>query len=182
MGVVIKHAPSEDARYILFAQRRVHDGRVAERLLLPVSLAVERLGREHMSVAFADKIGFIRIGRDILFLFASAVRPVVGEVVVGVNILQKTALFIAAHAGCLSGRIQRAGNGVRLFVKRVVIDRFVDPYAPEEHGRVGAVLKHHVLDIADGLCFPFLSADMLPARYLRENQKPYLVASVEKCL
>ena len=107
---------------------------------------------------------------------------VVDEVVVGVHVLQQVALLDAAHAAGGPGGVQFMGQLVGAAVEFVVIHRLVDPDAPEDDGGVVPVLGHHLLDVADGQALPGASADVLPARDLREDQEADLVAPVHKML
>ena len=44
------------------------------------------------------------------------------------------------------------------------------------------ILPHHLFGVDDGLLFPSLVADMLPAGDLREHKNAELVAAVDKML
>ena len=151
-------------------------------MLLTVQLAVIGLGGVHVAAVLADEIGLFRLGGNVLFLLAAGVRPLVDKVVVGVDVLQQAALFDAAYAAGLPRAVQLTRHGVGALIERVVVHGFVDAHAPEDDGRMVAVLPHHVLGIAHRLLLPVRIPDVLPAGDLGEYQQSQFVAAVDKML
>ena len=145
-------------------------------------LIVKGLGGEHMPVALGHKIGLIFLRGDGAFYLETCVVPAVGKVVEGVYVLEQTAFFKIPHAARLTAAVNAAGGFVGEAVKLVAVLRLVYPNAPEHDRRVMHILPHHLFCVDDGLLFPSLVADMLPAGYLGEHQDSELIAAVDKML
>ena len=69
---------------------------------------------------------------------------------------------------------------IRLAVEIIVVQTFVDAHAPEDDGRVIAVLRHHLAHILHRPALPRRVADVLPAGKLGEHEQPQLVARIDK--
>ena len=178
--VVVEHAPAEGAGDVLFAGHGVEHARVAHGVLQAVLLAVKRLRGVHVPVVFADQIRLRRIAGHGLLRLAAGVRPVVEEIVVGIDVLEQMALLVAADAAGRARRVEPVRRRVRARIERVVVAAFVDAHAPEDDARVVAVLLHHLLGVAHGLLLPLVAADVLPAGDLREDEQTQLVAPVDE--
>ena len=177
---IIKHHPAEAAGDLAVGRGGILHARMAQRVLLPLFPRVEGLCREHVAVALGDKIRLIHIRRHDAALLCAGCRAVVRKVVIGVYVLQKMALFKIAHAGGLTGRIERMCQGIRLAVEIIVVQTFVDAHAPEDDGRMIPVLRHHLAHILHRPALPRRVADVLPAGKLGEHEQPQLVARIDK--
>ena len=135
-----------------------------------------------MPVVLGDQIGLGHVRSDVGFFSAAGGLAVVGKVVVGIHVLQKSALLQIAHAAGLPVRVQLVGNGVGYRVQLVVVCGLVDPHAPQDHGWVVAVLHDHLMHVGLCLLLPGFIPQMLPAGDLGEHQQPQLVAPVHKML
>ena len=177
---IIEHRPAEAAGDLPVGRGGVLHARMAQRMLLPLFPWIKGLCREHMAVALGDEVGPVHIRRHGAALFCARCRSVMREVVVGVHILQKTALLEIPHAGRLARGIERMRESIGFAVEVIVIQTFVDTHAPEDDGRMVAVLRHHLAHILNGPALPRRVADMLPAGNFGENKKPQLVARIDK--
>jgi hypothetical protein len=61
------------------------------------------------------------------------------------------------------------GPGVEAFV----VERLVDPHAPEHDRGVVAVADHHGLDATAGQVLPGAVADVLPSGHLLKHEQPH---------
>ena len=180
MGGVVKHAPAEAARVTAGGHGRVLHPGVAQGLFLPPLPGVRGLGGVHVAVALGDQQGLVHVRRDLVFGLGPRIIAGVGEVVIGVHILQKMALFQIAHAGGGAAGVQLMGDGVGAAVKFVVVQALVDPHAPENDAGVVPVLEHHLPGVLTGLLLPLFVPDVLPAGDLGEHQQTLTVALVDK--
>ena len=133
-----------------------------------------------MPVVFRNQIAFFHVGSDGLFGFTAGVGAVVGEIVVGVNVFEQAAFFVAAHAAGLPRGVEFMGGGIRAAVKRVVVGRFVDAHAQKNHRGMIAVLHHHFARVLHGDVLPSVAADVLPAGNFGEDQQSQLVTAVDE--
>lgn len=69
----------------------------------------------------------------------------------------------------LPGRIQPAGQCVRLLVKVVIVLGFVDSNTPDHDGRATPIPLNHGCQLVFGNFLPCLVSDILPARNFLEN-------------
>ena len=158
-----------------------HPG-VAQGLLLTLFPAVIGLGGEHMSIVFRDQQGFAGIRCHVLFCLDTRRGAVVGEIVVGVDILQQMALFQIPHAGGGPAGIQPVGQGIGAGVQLVIVLTLVDAHPPQHNGRVAPVLQNHLPHILHRLINPVLAADVLPAGDFGEHQQTAAVAFIQEIL
>ena len=121
MCIIIKHTPSKTSCDIRLPGNRIQHTCMAHRMPHTVFFPVIAFRRIHMSVIFADKIRFVIVRRNSTFLLASVVCSVVAEIIVCVNILQQTALFMCPYTPGLSCLIQFMCHAVCLPVKRIII-------------------------------------------------------------
>ena len=180
--VVVEHAPAEASCNVTLRCRRVEHPHMAQRMFRAVFLPVERLGRIHVAIVLADQIRLFRIGCHRRLFLTSLVRAVMHKIIVSVDIFQKTALFVRPHTARRSGWIEFARRRVRPAVKIIIVLRLVDAHAPENDGRVIAVLHHHIAHIYNRLILPRLIADVLPSRNLHKYQKSDSVTLVDKVM
>ena len=177
--VVVERAPSASTRTVSTRGKGVENLRVAQRVLRPEPLAVERLRREHMPVVFRDHESFSGVG-DALFRKAAVVRPVEAEIVERVDILKEAAVLEEPDPARRTRRIQAVRDSVRPCIEFVVVLALVYPDAPNEDRRMVPVLKDHVPDVLHRNVLPFSVADMLPSGNLGEDEKPDFVAPVNE--
>ena len=180
MGGIVEHAPAEAARMLPVSYGRIQDPGMAQGLLLTALPGVEALGGEHVAVVLRDQQGLVHVGRDLALGLAAGVGADVGEIVVGVHILQETALLEIADTGGGTGGIQLAGQGIGPGVEAVIVPALVDPDAPEDDAGMVAVLQDHVLHVLQRLIDPQRIADVLPAGDLGEDQDASAVAFVQE--
>ena len=90
------------------------------------------------------------------------------------------ALLEIPHAGRLARGIERMRESICFAVEFIVVQTLVDTHAPEDDGRMVAVLRHHLAHILNGPALPRRVADMLPAGNFGENKKAQLVARIDK--
>ena len=166
MGIIIGHAPAKTACHILPAVIAVYDFCMPPHMLRAVFFRINTLCREHVTVVLGNDIAFLTVGRHFFSRSCSCIGAVMYKIIVGINILQKGALFDTAHTACRSGIIQCMGCRVGKLIHRIIILRFVDPHTPHKNRRMIAVLCHHILSILYSLRFPGFIADVLPARNL----------------
>ena len=180
VGGIVEHAPAEAAGVLPAAlSRREHPG-VAQGLFLPLLPGVEAFGGEHVAVVLRDQQGLAHIRGHVLFLLGPRGQPVVGKVVIGVDVLQQMALFQIAHPGGGPAGVQFMGQSVGPGIECVVVHALVDPHAPEDDTGVVSVLQHQLPQVLQGLLLPGPVPDVLPARQLREHQQAQPVALVDK--
>ena len=180
--VVVKHTPAEASRNVALRCRSVEHPHMPQRVFHAVFLPVERLGRIHMSVVLADQIRLFRIGSHRRLFLTSPVCSVMHKIIVSVDILQKTALFVRPHTACRSGGIKFVRRRVCPAVKIIIVLRLIDAHAPENDRRVVAVLHHHIAHIYNRLVLPRLITDVLPSRNLHKYQKSDSVTLVDKVM
>ena len=182
VGVVVKHTPPEGAADIRMGGRAVQYPDVAHGVLLPVLLIVKCLCGEHVPIVLCDKVGLLHIRRHCRLGITARIIPCVAEVIVGVYVLQQVALFQIAHAARWPGWIQAAGRLYGSLVESVIVLALIDPDAPHENAGMVPILADHFLRISHSLLLPLLPANVLPAGDFREDQKPQLIAPVDKCM
>ena len=180
VGIVVKHAPAEGAADVPVGQGRIQHAGVAQGVLPPVAFIVKGFRGEHVAVVLGDEVGLLRIRRGLRLGNAAPVVPLVDEIIVGVHILQKTALAKIPHAARRPGGIQPVGRLHGPRVEAVVVLALVDPHAPQKDAWVVAVLEHHLLHILHRLVLPGVVADMLPSGDLGKDEKADLVAPSTK--
>ena len=156
--------------------------RVAQRLRLPVTPGIVSLRGVHMAVVFGDQQCLFPAGHDGVLGLAAGIVSGVGEVVVGVDVLQQVALFQEPHAGGRPAGVKLVGGGIGAAVQLVIVLTFVDAHAPEDDAGMVAVLQHHLPGVFHRLIFPGLPTDVLPARNFRKHQQSQPVAFVDKIL
>ena len=105
-----------------------------------------------------------------------------GEIVVGVNILQKVAFFQIPYARGRPARVQCVGNLVCARIEFVIVHALIDAHAPQNDAGVIAVLQQHLLQHGTGAVLPCRIADMLPAGQLGKYKQPQTVAFIKKIL
>ena len=182
MGGIVEHAPAEAAGVLPAAlSRREYTG-VAQGLLLPLLPGVEALGGEHVTVVLRNQQGLAHVRGHVLFLLGPRGQPVVGKVVIGVDVLQQMALFQIAHPGGGPAGVQLMGQGVGPGIECIVVHALIDPHAPENDAGVVAILQHQLPQVLQGLLLPGLVPDVLPARQLREHQQAQPVTRIDKVL
>ena len=180
VGGIVEHAPAEAAGVLPASLgRREHPG-VAQGLFLPLLPGVEALGGEHVAVVLRDQQGLAHVRRHVLFLLGPRGQPVVGKVVVGVDVLQEMALFQIPHPGGGPAGVQLMGQGVGPGIEFIVVHALIDAHTPENDAGVVAVLQHHLPQVFQCLLLPGLVPDVLPARQLREHQQAQPVTFVNK--
>ena len=74
-----------------------------------------------------------------------------------------------SHTTSWTGGIQTVGSFIGAAIECVIVWTLVDPYTPQENGRMVAPLQHHFLRVDQSLLFPFLAANMLPAGNFRKH-------------
>ena len=153
---------------------------MAQGLFLPLLPGVEALGGEHVAVVLRDQQGLAHVRGHVLFPLGSRGQPVVGKVVVGVDVLQQMALFQIAHPGGGPAGVQRMSQGVGPGVKFIVVHALVNAHTPENDAGVVPILQHHLPQVFQCLLLPGPVPDVLPARQLREHQQAQPVALVNK--
>ena len=131
-----------------------------------------------MTIVLGNQQGLVP--GDCLFGLAAGVISRVGEVVVGVHILQGAALFQVSHAGGGTAGIQGVGNAVCHAVQLVIVLAFIDPHAPQHDAGMIPILQHHFPGVFHGLLLPVRTANVLPAGNLRKYQQSQPVALVQK--
>ena len=128
--IIVGETPAECSRDIPLGADGFKHVRVTDRLFLHGAFAEERRSRIHVTVILADQVRLRDVGRDILFLFTAGVRTAVKEVIIGIDVLEQTALFQVTDAAGSAGRIELVSSRVRSGIERVVVLRFIDPDAP----------------------------------------------------
>ena len=179
---VVKHAPAEAAHMAAVGRGVALHPCVAQRLRLPVAPGVIGLGRVHVTGMLGDQQRLFPALHNGTPGLAAGIVSGVGEVVVGVDVLQQVALFQEPHAGGRPAGVKLMGSGVGAAVQLVVVLTFVDAHAPEDDAGMVAVLQHHLPGVFHRLIFPVFSAYVLPAGNFREHQQSQSVAFVDKIL
>ena len=182
VGVVVRHTPADAAGYAVPDGPVALDPGVAQGVGEPMRLVVLVLGGEHMPVALGHQIPLVKMLGHVPLLQEPVARAVLGEVVVGVHVLQKVALLQVPDTAGLAGGVQAPAEFVGLRVEGVIVLALIDAHTPQHDAGVVPVLEHHLPHILQGGVLPDFVADVLPAGDLREHQQPHLVAAVDKVL
>src|SRR5208282_1205257 len=95
-------------------------------------------------------------------------------------ILQELRLLEVSNSTRLPRCIEGMCKGIGTRIEIVIVQRFIDPDAPQHNGRMVPVSTNHSAYIVDRHLLPLLIAYMLPARDLLKHQQPDLVAAIEK--
>ena len=103
-----------------------------------------------------------------------------GEVVKGVDILQKMALFQIPDAGGSTAGIQRVGYGICSCIERVIVHTFIYADAPQDDAGVIPVLQDHFLHHFACQILPAAISDVLPARQFGKYQQACFITGVQK--
>ena len=93
MGSVVEHTPAEAARVFAVGVGGVQHPRMAQRVLLPMRCIVKGFCGVHVAVAFRNQECFVHVGCHVLFALGPGVCAVVGEIVVGIDILEQMTFF-----------------------------------------------------------------------------------------
>ena len=72
------------------------------------------------------------------------------------------------------------GLSVGPLVKFKIILGFVDPYAPQNDGRMVKSFHDHVMDVLDAEVFPCIIPDVLPSWDFLEDKKTDFIAAVQE--
>ena len=147
-------------------------------MLLSVELAVESFRREHVTVILTDEIRLIHIGCNILLRLASCCLSIMGKVVKRIYVFQKRTVLQIPYARSLTVRIQIMRGFIRLLIKLIAVNGFIDPDAPQYYRRMITVLRYHFTGIDNRLLFPRFIADILPAGDLGKYEEAQFITSV----
>ena len=180
MGSIVEHAPAETAGMFSPRSGIVQNPQMPQRLLLPFFPGIEGFRREHVAVVLCDHQRFLLIGHHGFFALAAGIPAGVGEIIVGVNIFQQTALFKIPDTGNGSAGIRLPGHRICQFIEFVIVPAFVDPDTPENDTGVVTVLAHHFSGIFHRLVFPGFPADVLPTGNFCKHQQAQSVAFINK--
>ena len=180
VGGIVEHTPAEAARMLTVCRRIILDTGMAQGVFLPSFPGIEGLGGEHMAVVFGDQQSLVHVGGNCLLGLAAGILAGVGEIVVGIHILQQVALFYIAHAAGGAAGIQFPGNGICALVQFVIVLALVDANAPHHDTGMVTVLQHHLPGVDHCLILPFLTADVLPAGDFREYKQAEAITFVDK--
>ena len=93
VGVVVRHTPGNAAGDPLPDRPVALDLGVAQGVGQPMELVVLVLGGEHVPVALGDQVPLIELLSHVLLLQEPVAGAVLGEVVVGVHVLQEVAVL-----------------------------------------------------------------------------------------
>ena len=143
---------------------------------------IKALGREHMPVIFGYKICVLVIIRDPFSGRAPRPLTIMREVIICIYILKKVAVILGSYAASLPAVIKVVCNLIGLFVKVIIIDRFIDPYAPQHDARMISILCDHLFKIYKRLILPLTVSDMLPSGEFHKYQKSQLITSSNKIM
>ena len=105
-----------------------------------------------------------------------------GEIVVGVNILQEMALFQIPHTRGRPARVQCVGDLVGARIEFVIVHTLVDAHTPQYDAGVIAVLQQHLPQHGTGAVFPCPIADVLPAGQLSKYKQAQPVTFIKEIL
>ena len=182
MGIVVEHAPAEASGDILLPRYGIQYVGMADRMFTAAFLIIEGFCGIHVSVVFADQVRLVGIGSDLFLRVTAGSLAVVQKIVISIDVLQQMTFLNSPDTAGRSHGIQLMCHGIGLFVKRIIIRGFIDPYTPQNNRRMIAVLTDHVLCIDHRLCFPGVISNMLPAGKLCEDQKSQFVAPLQKIM
>ena len=99
VGGVVEHTPADASNMLTISNSIVLNPAVPQGMLLPLHPGVEGLGGEHMAVLLRDQHTLLHIGGDALLRLDTGIVTGVGEIVVGVHILQQVALLDEPDTG-----------------------------------------------------------------------------------
>ena len=105
-----------------------------------------------------------------------------GEIVVGVNILQEMALFQIPHARGRPARVQCVGNFIGARIEFVIVHALIDAHTPQNNAGVIAVLQQHLPQHGTGAVLPCRITDVLPAGQFGKYKQAQTVAFIKKIL
>ena len=182
MGIVVEHTPAEASGDILLPRYGIQYVGMADRMFTAAFLIIEGFCGIHVSVVFADQVRLVGIGSNLFLRVTAGSLAVVQKIVISIDVLQQMAFLNSPDTAGRSRGIQLMCHGIGLFVKRIIIRGFIDPYTPQNNRRMIAVLTDHVLCIDHRLCFPGVISNMLPAGKLCEDQKSQFVAPLQKIM
>ena len=182
MRIVIEHTPAKASGDIRLSGYGIQDIGMPDCMFTAVFFVIECFGRIHMSVILTDQIGLFLIGSYLCFRFTAGHFSIVKEVIIGVDIFQQMTFLDSPDTACLSCRVQFVNYSIGFFIKYIVIRRFIDPYTPQNNGRMIAVLEDHIFRVLHRLRLPGIVTDMLPAGEFREHQQSKLITAVQKIM
>ena len=182
VGGIVKHAPADAADVASVCRRIVLDPGMAQGMLLPLLPRVKGFGREHMAVVLRDQQALLLIRSNGLFRLDTGIIAGVGEIVVGIHIIDQMALLDKPDTGGGPAGVQGMGHLVGAKIECIIILALVDPDTPEHDAGMAAVLQDHFPGVLHCLVLPSLITNVLPAGNLCEYQQAQLITLVDEMM
>ena len=182
VGGIVEHTPADTADVFAVGRCIVLDPAVPQGMLLPLHPWVKGFCGEHMAIMFRDQQALFYVRGHASLGLDTRVVTGVGEIIIGIHILDQMTLLDEPDTGGGSAGIKGLGHLIGPAVEIVKILTFIDPRAPEYDAGVVSVLHNHLPGVFNGLFLPTFIAHVLPAGNLCKYQQAQFIAFIDEML